>query len=50
LPLALLTVRLLKKSCCQTHPEIVNPGILAFVCGEDVKADQQAAAASAVTA
>ena len=33
---------------CQTHPEIVNPEILAFVRGEEVKADQQAAAAASV--
>ena len=56
-----LTVKLLKNGklrtykdlphgCCQTHPEIVNPEILAFIRGEDVKADQQAAAASPVTA
>jgi non-heme chloroperoxidase len=28
---------------CQTHPEIVNPEILAFIRGEKVKAEQQAA-------
>jgi non-heme chloroperoxidase len=56
-----LTVKLLKNGTlktykdlphglCQTHPEIVNPEILAFVRGEYVKADQQAAAAASVMA
>ena len=50
-----LTVKLLKNGTlktykdlphglCQTHPEIVNPEILAFIRGEELKADQQAAA------
>ena len=56
-----LTVKLLKNGTlktykdlphglCQTHPEIVNPEILAFIRGEEVKADQQAAAAAPVMA
>ena len=56
-----LTVKLLKNGTLktykdlphglfQTHPEIVNPEILAFIRGEDVKADQQAAAAAPVMA
>ena len=50
-----LTVKLLKNGTLktykdlphglfQTHPEIVNPEILAFIRGQEVKADQQAAA------
>jgi non-heme chloroperoxidase len=56
-----LTVKLLKKGtlktykdlphgACQTHPEIVNADILAFIHGEEVKAEQQAAAATPVMA
>ena len=51
-----LTVKLLKNGtlktykdlphgCCQTHPEIVNPVLLAFLRGEDVNADRRPAAA-----
>jgi non-heme chloroperoxidase len=49
-----LTVKLLKRGTlktykdlphglCQTHPEIVNPEILAFLRDEKLKSDQQAA-------
>jgi non-heme chloroperoxidase len=51
-----LTVKLLKNGTlktykdlphglCQTHPETINPEILAFIRGQRMKADQQAAAA-----
>lgn len=52
-----LTVKLLKDGTfktykdlphglCQTHPEIVNPEILAFIRGEASKTDEQAATAA----
>ena len=51
-----LTVKLLKNGtlktfkdlphgCCQTHPDIINAEILAFLTGEQVKAEPQQAAA-----
>src|SRR6185295_1981734 len=56
-----LTVKLLKNGTlktykdlphglCQTHPEIVNPEILAFLRREEAKADQDATAATPVMA
>ena len=50
-----LTVKLLKNGtlktykdlphgCCQTHPDIINADLLAFIRGEEVTADQQATA------
>ena len=51
-----LTVKLLRKGTlktfkdlphglCQTHPEVVNPLILAFIRGEELQSDQRTAAA-----
>ncbi|WP_280940666.1 hypothetical protein [Microvirga lotononidis] len=37
------TYKDLPHGLCQTHPEIVNPEILAFLRGKDVKASDQAA-------
>jgi non-heme chloroperoxidase len=39
----LITYKDLPHGCCQTHPEIVNADILAFLRGEGVEADAQAA-------
>src|SRR5688500_4212745 len=55
-----LTAKLLKNStfksykdlphgCCQTHPEIINPEILAFLRSEDAKAETETAAATPET-
>jgi non-heme chloroperoxidase len=52
-----LTVKLLKNGrlknykdlphgSCQTHPEVVNPEILAFIREKDLKTTQQAATAA----
>ena len=40
----LKTYKDLPHGCCQTHPEIVNADLLAFIRGEEVKAEQQVAA------
>ena len=39
----LITYKDLPHGLCQTHPEIVNPEILAFIRGKAGKAGQQAA-------
>lgn len=39
----LKTFKNLPHGCCQTHPEIIDPEMLAFIRGEDVKAAPQAA-------
>ena len=46
----LITYKDLPHGLCQTHPEIVNPEILAFLRGKEAKADQQAEAATPVMA
>ena len=46
----LKTYKDLPHGLCQTHPEIVNADILAFLRGEEVKADQPATAADPVMA
>jgi non-heme chloroperoxidase len=42
----LITYKDLPHGLCQTHPEIVNADILAFLRGEEVKAGQPATAAA----
>ena len=42
----LITYKDLPHGCCQTHPEIVNADILAFLRGDEAPADQAAATAS----
>jgi non-heme chloroperoxidase len=46
----LLTYKDLPHGCCQTHPEIVNADLLAFISGETAKVDEQATAATPVMA
>jgi non-heme chloroperoxidase len=46
----LITYKDLPHGLCQTHPEVVNPELLAFVREEGVKAEQQAEAATPVMA
>jgi non-heme chloroperoxidase len=41
----LRTYKSLPHGCCQTHPEIVNADLLAFIRGEELKADPEAAPA-----
>jgi non-heme chloroperoxidase len=40
----LKTFKNLPHGCCQTHPEVIDPEILAFIRGEQVKAEPQVAA------
>jgi non-heme chloroperoxidase len=46
----LITYKDLPHGCCQTHPEIVNADILAFLRGEEKTAEQPAVAATPVMA
>jgi non-heme chloroperoxidase len=46
----LKTYKDLPHGCCQTHPELVNADILAFIRGEEVEADQLVAVVQPVMA